>query len=147
MSSDDPRIYDALALPPEALSNGGAEILRVGIIANELYVQARRAFKDPARWGEVLADIARELALYHSAEDTSLTEEEILTQIEQAFAADLGAPVVEDEKPAKARSTQPATKAKAKTPAKAPAKPARKSTKKSATPARKAAPKSKRKKK
>ena len=143
MTNDDPRIYDALALPPEALSNGGAEILRVGIISNELYVQARRAFKDPARWGEVLADIARELALFHSAEDTSLTEEEILTQIEQAFAADLGAPAVDDEPPAKARSSKPAAKAKAK----APAKPAKKSAKKPAKPAGKSAPKSKRKKK
>src|SRR3954454_22739357 len=100
MSNDESHIYDALALPNEALSNGGVEILRVGIISNELYVQARRAFKDPSRWGEVLADIARELALYHSAEDTSLTEQEILTQIEQAFAADLGAPIVEDAPPA-----------------------------------------------
>jgi hypothetical protein len=143
MSNDDPRIYDALALPPEALNNGGAEILRVGIISNELYVQARRAFKDPARWGEVLADIARELALFHSAEDTSLSEEEILTQIEQAFAADLGAPAVDDAAPAKTKSAKPAAKAKTKAPAKAPAKPA----KKAAKPARKPARKSKSKKK
>jgi hypothetical protein len=99
-SSGERRIYDALALPNEALRDGGAEILRVGIVNNELYVTARRAFKEPARWGEVLADIARELALFQSAEDTGLTEAEILTEIEQAFAADLGAPPVEDDEPA-----------------------------------------------
>ena len=91
------QIYDALALPDEALDNGGMEILRVGIIDDELYVTARRAFKDPAKWGDVLADIARRIALLYSAEDTSLTEQEILVSIEEAFAADLGAPVIEDK--------------------------------------------------
>src|SRR4029078_1565258 len=90
-SSAENRIYDALALPAEALNDGGVEILRAGIINDELYVMARRAFKEAARWGGVLADIARELALFQSAEDTGLTEQEILTEIEQAFAADLGA--------------------------------------------------------
>ena len=90
-------IYDALALPADALANGGLEILRVGVIDDELYVTARRAFEDPAMWGQVLADIARRIAVLHSAEDTSFTEKEILVSIEEAFAADLGAPVIKDK--------------------------------------------------
>jgi len=128
-NADETRIYDALALPAEALNDGGVEILRAGIINDELYVMARRAFKEPARWGEVLADIARELALFQSAEDTGLTEQEILTEIEQAFAADLGAPrVATPAKPKAAKSAKPAKpKAAAKrNPAKkAPPKPAK----------------------
>src|SRR5690349_20371793 len=97
MMDEDKRVYQALALPSEAIANGGVEILRAGLIDDELYVSARRAFKDPAIWGEILADIARQIALYYSAEDTDLTEKEVLAEIEEAFAADLGAPVVEDE--------------------------------------------------
>lgn len=84
-------VYQALALPSEALANGGIEVLRAGIIDDELYVTARRAFKDPAQWGEVLADITRRIGLLYAAE-TDLTEKEIIAAIESAFAAKLGAP-------------------------------------------------------
>jgi hypothetical protein len=127
--ADDDRIYDALALPAEALENGGLEILRAGLIKDELFVTARRVFKDPAPWGEVLADIARRIAVVYSAEDTDLTAQEILTEIEQAFAADLGAPVIKDARPAGAKTgkNKPAKKSRAR---KAPAK--RKAAKKTA---------------
>jgi hypothetical protein len=117
----DDRTYDALALPAEAEQNGGLEILRAGLIKDELFVTARRVFRDPAPWGEVLADIARRIAVVYSSEDTELTAQEILTEIEQAFAAELGAPVIGDARPvrAKARKTKPAKKSKAR---KAPAK-------------------------
>jgi|SRR5215470_16503895 len=95
---DDRPIYDALPLPNEALENGGLEVLRVGIIDDELYVSARRAFRNPAQWGELLADIARRLALAYSLEDSpgnpEVVEKEALVDIEEAFAAQLGAPVV-----------------------------------------------------
>ena len=39
---DDNPIYDALVLPNEALDKGGIEILRAGLIEDELYVTARR---------------------------------------------------------------------------------------------------------
>ncbi|HVG51518.1 MAG TPA: DUF5076 domain-containing protein [Xanthobacteraceae bacterium] len=102
--------YDALALPDEALANGGTEILRAGIIDGELYVTARRAFKDPAKWGDILADTARRIALLYSAEDTDLTEAEVRTEILEAFAADLGAKKIE-KKPA-ARHAKPARQIK-----------------------------------
>ncbi len=111
--SDKP-IYQALALPNEAISNGGVEILRAGLIDGELYVNARHAFKDAAQWGEVLADITRRLALLYSAE-TDLTEKEAIAEIEEAYMADMGAAVVRDAKPAKKASARP----KRKTPARA----------------------------
>jgi hypothetical protein len=104
--SDNP-IYQALALPDDVLDKGGVEILRAGLINDELYVTARRAFKDPAMWGEALADIARRLALIYSAEDTDLVEQEILVEIEGAFGAELGLPRLDKpaRKPAKPRRT------------------------------------------
>ena len=101
MSGQDTRIYQALALPDEALANGGTEILRAGVIDGELYVTARRAFKAHATWGDVLADTARRIALLYSAEDTDLSEAEILTDIVEAFVADLGAQKISKPSPAK----------------------------------------------
>jgi topoisomerase IA-like protein len=115
MSNEDNKTYHALAIPSEALDKGGAEILRAGLIDEELYVAALRAFDDPAIWGEVLADIAHKIALMFSAEDNKLTEQDALTQIAEAFAAELGAPIVQEQKaPAKksAKAKKPAAKAK-----------------------------------
>ena len=89
--NDDPRIYQALALPEQALENGGLEILRAGIVKDELYVSALPAFKAPAQWGEVLADIARRLGAIYAAQDTGLSKKDVTVQIAEAFAADMGA--------------------------------------------------------
>ena len=106
MSTIDSPIYDALVVPDEALANGGIEILRAGVIDDELFVTARRAFVDPAQWGEVLADIAQRLAILYSLE-TDLSEQEVLAAIESAFAAELGAPVI---KPPRRKPARKATK-------------------------------------
>jgi uncharacterized protein DUF5076 len=99
--TDDPRIYAALAMPNAAIENGGLEILRAGIIADELHVGARRAFKDPKQWGEVLADIAQRIAKLYAAE-TQRTEQDVVAAIRAAFAAQLGAPAAQPRrKPAK----------------------------------------------
>jgi hypothetical protein len=105
MAGEKPEVYDALALPDEALANGGTEILRAGVIDGALYVEARRVFRDPAKWGDVLSDIAKHIALIHSAEDTDLTEAEILIEIAEAFAADLGAKKVSAKPKAAKRAT------------------------------------------
>ena len=117
MASREPQVYQALALPDEALENGGTEILRAGIVEGELYVTARRAFKDAAKWGDVLSDVAKRIALLYSAEDTDLTESEILTDIAEAFAADLGAKKVAAKPKASKRQVprKPTTSAKRKT--------------------------------
>ena len=44
IGNDDPRVYQALALPEQALEKGGLEILRLGIIDDELYVSSLPAF-------------------------------------------------------------------------------------------------------
>jgi hypothetical protein len=100
MSMTNYPVYEALVIPNDALDKGGLEILRAGLVADELYVTARRVFKNSSQWGDVLSDIARHIALLYSAEDTDLSEREILTDIMEAFVADLGARKVKS-KPAK----------------------------------------------
>jgi len=100
--NDDPRIYQALALPEQALDNGGLEILRLGIIDDELYVSALPAFKAPAQWGEVLAEVAVRLGAVYAAQNTGLNKKDVTVEIAEAFAAELGAqPVKATNKPAK----------------------------------------------
>jgi hypothetical protein len=76
-------------LPPQALDNGGAEILRAGIIDDELYVTVRPAFHDPGKWGEVLAEVARRVGAIYAAEGLNVDDATI--QIAEAFAAEMGA--------------------------------------------------------
>jgi hypothetical protein len=118
MPSSDKPIYDALTIPNEAIANGGVEILRAGLVDDELYVTARHAFKDPAQWGEVLADITRRLALLYSME-TDLTEAEALTEIEEAYAAEMGATVVPEHGSAPAISPESAADASQRKPSSA----------------------------
>src|SRR5262245_5591934 len=121
----DRRIYEALALPAEALDKGGLEILRAGLIDDELYVEARRVFQDHAVWGEVLGDVARRIAAIYSLEDAALSEKDIIADIVEAFASEMGlTPVAPTSKPAK-KQARPARKksAKAKKAAKKAAKP------------------------
>jgi hypothetical protein len=102
--NDDPRIYQALALPEQALENGGVEVLRVGIIEDDLYVSALPAFKAPSLWGEVLADVARRLGGIYAAQTPGLSKKDVTVQIAEAFAADMGA------KPVGAKPVKPAKK-------------------------------------
>src|SRR5215212_10560265 len=97
IGNDDPRIYQALALPEKALENGGLEILRLGIINDELYVSALPAFKAPAQWGEVLAEVSQRLGAIYAAQKTGLNKKDVTVQIVEAFAAVMGA------KPVKAK--------------------------------------------
>ena len=99
--NDDPRIYQALALPEQALEKGGLEILRAGIVEDELYVSALPAFKAPGQWGEVLADITRRLGAIYAAQMPGMTKKDVTVQIAEAFVADMGA------KPVKAVAAKP----------------------------------------
>src|SRR5215203_3157672 len=89
--NDDPRIYQALALPEEALEKGGVEILRLGIIDDELYVSALPAFSAPAQWGEVLAEVAERLGAIYAAQKTGLDRKDVTVQIAEAFVSEFGA--------------------------------------------------------
>jgi hypothetical protein len=111
--NNDPRIYQALALPEQALKDGGLEIVRAGLVNDELYVSALPAFKAPARWGEVLAEIARRLGAIYAAQTPGLSTKDVTVQIAEAFAAEMGA------KPVKAPAAKPrGTKKIAKKPTK-----------------------------
>jgi hypothetical protein len=105
--NDDPRIYQALALPEQALENGGVEILRLGIVNDELYVSALPAFKVPAHWGEVLAEVAGRLGAIYAAQKTGLKKKDVTIDIAEAFAAEMGARPV---KPVKKAAKKPAKK-------------------------------------
>ena len=108
--NDDPRIYQALALPEEALEKGGLEILRLGIIDDELYVSALPAFKAPAQWGEVLAEVAARHGAIYAAQNTGLNKKDVTIDIVEAFAAEMGARPVKAAKPAKKPAKKTAKK-------------------------------------
>jgi uncharacterized protein DUF5076 len=105
---DDPRIYHALALPADALDEGGTEILRVGIVKDVLYVTALPVFKDLGKWGVVLADVAARLGAIHAAKGSGLSKKDVAVQIAEAFAAEMGA------RPVKTKATPRAAKKTAK---------------------------------
>ena len=63
------------------LSSGGVEILRLGIIDDELYVSALPAFDEPAQWGEVLAEVAERLGAIYAAQKTGLDQKDVIVQI------------------------------------------------------------------
>jgi hypothetical protein len=90
---DDNPIYEALVIPTEALDKGGLEILRAGLIEDELYVTARPTFDHPSVWGEVLADITRRISQLYAG-DGKYSRKDALAAISGAYAADLGAPVI-----------------------------------------------------
>ena len=81
---DDPRVYRALALPEQALERGGVEILRLGIIDDELYVSTLPAFEAPAQWGEVLAEVAQRLGAIYAAQKTGLNKTDATVEIVNA---------------------------------------------------------------
>src|ERR1700704_38499 len=112
--NDDPRIYQALALPEQALENGGLEILRLGIIDDELYVSALPAFKDVGQWGEGVSEVARRLGAIYAAQADGLNKRDVTIAIAEAFVADFGAsPVKANSNPRSAKRTankKPATK-------------------------------------
>jgi len=109
---DDPRVYQALALPNEALEDGGAEILRLGLIDDELYVSTLPAFKSPAQWGEVLAEVANRLGAIYAAQISGLSKKDATVQITEAFAAEMGArPVKAAKTPTKKSAKKVAKKA------------------------------------
>jgi hypothetical protein len=130
---DDPRVYQALALPESALGEGGLEILRVGIINDALHISARRGLQEQAQWGEVLADVAKHIAGLYAAEVPGLIRKDVTVEIAQAFAAAIGMRPVKDDAPTPPVSrrggaktdARPRAETRAKTGAKSRAKPTR----------------------
>ena len=107
--SNEPQIYQALALPEQALQNGGVEILRLGIVNDELYVSALPAFKAPAQWGEVLAEVSQRLGAIYAAQKSGLSRKDVMVQIAEAYVAEMGGSPVK-AKPKSKRTAKPAAK-------------------------------------
>jgi hypothetical protein len=99
----DMRIYEALVIPNDALDKGGMEILRAGLVDDELYVTARRVFKDPSTWGEILGEITHRLGRIYAAEG-EYKAKEVVAAIENAYAAEMGAAPI--PAPRRKRSTK-----------------------------------------
>jgi hypothetical protein len=59
-------IVHELDLPPEALAEGGQEVLRAFVVEGELHVSLQPAFDRPAIWGTLLAETARHIARMYS---------------------------------------------------------------------------------
>jgi hypothetical protein len=105
------KIYDALPISNDALDRGGVELLRAGVVDEELFITARPVFPEPAHWGWVLADITRRLASIYAMEG-KFTEAEVSAAIAGAFARSFRKSGAGTVRPAK--TAPPLAKARAK---------------------------------
>ena len=79
-------------LPPDVIGRDDAkEVLRAFVVDGGLSIAFTRAFEKPDMWGLLLVDVARHAARAY-AQETSLTEEEVLTRIVDMFEAEIERP-------------------------------------------------------
>ena len=83
--------FAELAAPPDALEHGGIEVLRAAVVDGAVSVALRRSFDDPATWGRLLVDLARQAA-HAYAVDTDMSEDEAFERIRAAIEAECLAP-------------------------------------------------------
>jgi hypothetical protein len=86
-----PPAFDALVIPPEALEQGGVEVLRAAIVDGGLHVSLRRAFDDPEAWGMLIADVTRHVARIYATEN-KFDEEQTIERIRALYNAEMDAP-------------------------------------------------------
>ena len=79
--------FQALTAPPDALEKGGIEVLRASVVDGAVSVALRRSFDDPATWGRLLIDLARQAARTYALE-TDLSEEEALERVRAGWEAE-----------------------------------------------------------
>jgi hypothetical protein len=92
MSNNKPApAYEALAVPPPALEQGGYEVLRAAIVEGNLHVSLRRAFDEPETWGILLADIARHIGRIYALE-ASMREDDVVEKVWAMFEAEMDRP-------------------------------------------------------
>jgi len=83
--------FEALAVPPPALEQGGYEVLRAAIVEGNLHVSLRRAFDEPEVWGILLADVARHIGRIY-ARETSMREDQVVEKVWAMFETEMGRP-------------------------------------------------------
>ncbi|TGD97973.1 DUF5076 domain-containing protein [Methylobacterium nonmethylotrophicum] len=86
MPEDETR-FEALGVPPDALEHGGIEVLRAAVVDGAVSFALRRSFEDPATWGRLLVDLARQAARVY-ARETELSEEEAFARIRAGMEAE-----------------------------------------------------------
>lgn len=79
--------FEALSIPPDALEQGGVEVLRAAIVDGAVSFALRRSFDDPAIWGRLLVDLARQAARIYALE-ADMSEEEAFERIRAAMEAE-----------------------------------------------------------
>ncbi|PXW66950.1 DUF5076 domain-containing protein [Methylobacterium sp. B4] len=79
--------FEELDIPPDALEQGGIEIVRASIVDGAVSVALRRAFDDPATWGRLLLDLARQAARAYAAE-MEISEDEAFDRIRAGWEAE-----------------------------------------------------------
>ncbi|MCJ2112801.1 DUF5076 domain-containing protein [Methylobacterium sp. E-025] len=79
--------FQALEIPPDALEQGGIEVLRAAVVDGAVSVALRRSFDDPATWGRLMVDLARQAARAYVLE-TDLSEEEAFERIRAGWEAE-----------------------------------------------------------
>lgn len=79
--------FEELDIPPDALEQGGIEIVRASIVDGAVSVALRRAFDDPATWGRLLTDLARQAARAYALE-TEISEDEAFDRIRAGWEAE-----------------------------------------------------------
>lgn len=79
--------FEELEIPPDALEQGGIEIVRASIVDGAVSVALRRAFDDPATWGRLFLDLARQAARTYALE-SEMSEEEAFERIRAGWEAE-----------------------------------------------------------
>ena len=79
--------FESLDIPPDALEQGGVEVLRAAIVDGAVSFALRRSFEDPATWGRLLIDLARQAARIYALE-TEMSEEEAFERIRAGIEAE-----------------------------------------------------------
>lgn len=79
--------FEELSVPPDVAENGGVEVLRAIVVDGAVSVALRRSFDDPAIWGRLLIDLARQAARAYALE-TEMSEEEAFERIRAAIEAE-----------------------------------------------------------
>ncbi|TXM73663.1 DUF5076 domain-containing protein [Methylobacterium sp. WL12] len=79
--------FQALEIPPDALEQGGIEVLRAAVVDGAVSVALRRSFDDPATWGRLMVDLARQAARAYALE-TDMSEEEAFDRIRGGWEAE-----------------------------------------------------------
>ncbi|GJD77634.1 hypothetical protein GCM10007886_08310 [Methylobacterium gregans] len=79
--------FEELSVPPDVAENGGVEVLRAIVVDGAVSVALRRSFDDPATWGRLLIDLARQAARAYALE-TEMSEDEAFERIRAGIEAD-----------------------------------------------------------